>query len=129
MESLFRLLCASRPVLFANEFSQLNLVGPLIICLYYSDAPAVGFMTTFIDDVLVDLSLVLHHVVTFDPLLFLALCYCAGVLLMVRHTCFRCSGHGGVASLVPLTFWCICYLLLLIVELSGLYLEVSDPCS
>ena len=39
--------CASRPISFANEFSQMDLVGPLIICLYSSDAPVLGSMTTF----------------------------------------------------------------------------------
>ena len=39
--------CASRTISFANGFSQTALVGPLIRCLYYSDAPVVGSMTTF----------------------------------------------------------------------------------
>ena len=39
--------CASWPISFANEFHQMDLVGPLIICLYSSDAPVLGSMTTF----------------------------------------------------------------------------------
>ena len=39
--------CDSRTISFANEFSQMAFVGPLTICLYYSDAPVVGSMTTF----------------------------------------------------------------------------------
>ena len=42
--------------------------------------------------------------------------------------CFLCSGHGDVDSLVPLTFWCIFPLSLLMVELIGLELEVSHLC-
>ena len=38
---------AIRPISFADEFSQMALVGPLTRCLYYSDAPVVGSMTTF----------------------------------------------------------------------------------
>ena len=40
--------CASHLISFANEFPQMDLVGPLIICLYYSYAPVVGSMTTFV---------------------------------------------------------------------------------
>ena len=39
--------CASQPISFANEFSQMALVGPLTICLYSSDAPVVGSMAKF----------------------------------------------------------------------------------
>ena len=39
--------CASRPISFANEFYQMALVCPLTRCLYSSDAPVVGSMTTF----------------------------------------------------------------------------------
>ena len=39
--------CASRPIVSANKFSQMDLVGPLIICLYSRDAPVVGSMTKF----------------------------------------------------------------------------------
>ena len=39
--------CAIRPILFANEISQMALVVPLIRGPYYSDAPVVGSMTTF----------------------------------------------------------------------------------
>ena len=39
--------CASRTILFANEFYQMDLVGPLIRCLYSSDSPVVGSITTF----------------------------------------------------------------------------------
>ena len=39
--------CASRKISFANDFSQMVLVGNLIICLYYSDTPVVGSMTKF----------------------------------------------------------------------------------
>ena len=39
--------CNSRPVSFANELSLMDLVIPLIICLYSSDYPVVGSMTTF----------------------------------------------------------------------------------
>ena len=39
--------CASRHISFANESPQMVLVGPLIRCLYYRDAPVVGSMTTF----------------------------------------------------------------------------------
>ena len=63
--------CASRPISFANEFSQMALVGPLIICLYSSDAPVVGSMKNLLDDVPSDLSLVLQHVVLLSPLFFL----------------------------------------------------------
>ena len=38
---------SSRPISFANEFSQMALVGTLIICLYSSDAPVAGSMRTF----------------------------------------------------------------------------------
>ena len=38
---------ASQPISFANEFSQIALVGPLTRCLYSSDAPVVGSMKTF----------------------------------------------------------------------------------
>ena len=104
------------------------LVGPLIICLYYSDAPVVGSMKNLLDDVPADLLLVLQHVAPLAPLLFLALWYYTGVLLVVGHNCFLCSVHGGVASLVPLVCWCIFSLSLLMVELSGLDLEVSALC-
>ena len=33
-----------RHISFANEFSLMALVGPLIRCLYSSDAPVVGSM-------------------------------------------------------------------------------------
>ena len=92
------------------------LVGPLIICLYYSDAPVVGSMKNLLDDVPADLLLVLQHVAPLAPLLLLALSYCTGVLIAVGHTCFLCSGPDGVASLVPLMFWCIFPLFLLMVE-------------
>ena len=39
--------CASRPISFANGFSLITLVGTLNRCLYSSDAPVVGSMTTF----------------------------------------------------------------------------------
>ena len=39
--------CASRLVLFSNEFSHMSLVGPLIRFLYSSDAPVFVSMTTF----------------------------------------------------------------------------------
>ena len=38
--------CASRFISFANEFSHMDIVGTLIICLYSRDAPVVGSMTT-----------------------------------------------------------------------------------
>ena len=38
---------SSRPISFANEFSQMALCGPLIRCLYSSDAPAVGSIKKF----------------------------------------------------------------------------------
>ena len=38
---------ASHPISFTNELSQMVLVGPSIICLYYSDASIVGSMTIF----------------------------------------------------------------------------------
>ena len=60
-----------------------------------------------------------------NPLLFLALCYCNGVFLAVGHTCLLCSGHGGISALVPLNFWCIFPLWMLMVEFSGLDWEVS----
>ena len=90
----------------------------------------------FIDDVPADLSLVLKHVAPLDPLLFLVLWYCTVVLTAVGNTCFLCSGPGGVASLVPLIFWCIFSVFLLMVELSGLewgfyalcsYIPCMDP--
>ena len=34
--------CASRPVSFANNFSQMDFVGPLIRFLYSRDTPVVG---------------------------------------------------------------------------------------
>ena len=37
--------CASRTISFAIKFSQMALVGSLIICLYSRDAPVVGSMT------------------------------------------------------------------------------------
>ena len=39
--------CASWPISFANEFSQMAIVGPLTRCLYSSDAPVVESMTKF----------------------------------------------------------------------------------
>ena len=57
-----------------------------------------------LDDLPEDLSLVLKYVAPLAPLLLLALCYCTGVLPTLGHTCFLCSGSGGVASLV-LFFW------------------------
>ena len=39
-------LCNSRPISFANEFSQISLVGPLIQFLYYRYDPIVGSMNT-----------------------------------------------------------------------------------
>ena len=47
------------------------------------------------------LALVLQHFVALAPLLFPFLLYCTIVLLMLGHFYFLCSGHGGVASLVP----------------------------
>ena len=82
----------------------------------------------FLDDVPADFSLVLQHVTPLAPLLFLALWYCSGVLLVVVHICFVCSGHSGVASLVPWMFWCIFPLSLMIMELSGLDWEVYALC-
>ena len=81
------------------------------------------------DDVPADLSLVLQHLAPLAPLLFLELWYCIGVLIAVGHTYFLCSGHGGVASLVPLIFWCIFSLSLIMVELYGLDCDVSDLCT
>ena len=37
----------SRPISFANKFSQMGLVGPLIRCLYSRGAPVVGSITIF----------------------------------------------------------------------------------
>ena len=87
-----------------------------------------GQQKHFIDDVPADLSLVLQHVALLAPLLFLALWYCTSVLPVVGHTCFLCSDPGSVASLAPLTFWCIFSLLLRMMELSGLDWEVSALC-
>ena len=39
--------CASQQISFENEFSQMDLVGRLIRCLYSSNAPVVGSMKTF----------------------------------------------------------------------------------
>ena len=39
--------CASQPISFANEFTQMALVGLITRCLYSSDAPVVGSMSTF----------------------------------------------------------------------------------
>ena len=82
-----------------------------------------------LDDVPAYLLLVLQHVGPLSPMLFFALWYCAGLLSLVRHTCFLCSGLGGVASLFPLIFWCIISLFLLMIELPGLDWEVSSLCS
>ena len=79
---------ASRTISFANKFPQMDLLGPLIRSMYSS-----GHL---IDDVPADLSRVLQHDATLAPLLFLALWYCTGVLPVVGHTCFLCSGIGGV---------------------------------
>ena len=38
--------CDSRPISFANKLPYMDIVSPLIICLYYRDAPVVGLMTT-----------------------------------------------------------------------------------
>ena len=74
--------------------------------------------------------------VNMDPLLFDELWYCTGVFPAVGHNCFLCSGPGGVASLVPLMFWCVFSLLILMVELYGLdwgfsalwcYIPCLDP--
>ena len=81
-----------------------------------------------LDDVSTDLSLVLQHVAPLAPLVFFALWYCTGVLPAVGHTYFLCSGPYGVALLVPLIFWCIFSLLLLMMELSGLDWEVFAFC-
>ena len=51
------------------------------------------------------------------------------MLLVVGHIYFLFIGHGGVASLVTLTFWCIFPLSLLMVKLSGLDWEVSSFCN
>ena len=45
--TLVQTLCASQPISFENEFYHMSLVDPLIICLYYSDAPVVGSMKKF----------------------------------------------------------------------------------
>ena len=39
--------CAIRPVSYANEFSRMDLFGPLIRFLYSRDAPVVGSMKKF----------------------------------------------------------------------------------
>ena len=109
--------CVSRTIPFANEFSQITLVGPLIRCLYYSYAPVIGSMKNFLDDVPTDLSLVLQRSFILDPLFFPALWYCTGVFLTVGHICFLCSGCG-VPSLV--TFFVYLPLFLLMVDLPGL---------
>ena len=106
----------------------MDLLGPLIRCLYFSNAPVVGSMKNLPDDVSADLLLVLQHVLTLDLLLLLSLLYCNGVLLPEGYTCFLQSGHGGIASLVPF-FWCILPFLLLMVELPRLDLKVSALCS
>ena len=72
---------------------------------------------------------VLQRAALLAPFLFLELWYCTGVLPTSGHTCFLCSDPGGVASLVPLIFWCIFSLLLLMMELSVLDWGVSDICS
>ena len=59
------------------------------------------------------------------PLLFPALWYCTGVLLMVGSNYFLCSGRVGVSSLVTLMFLCISPLSLLMVALPGLDWEYS----
>ena len=38
--------CASRTVSFAIEFFQIDIFGPLIICMYSRDDPVVRSMTT-----------------------------------------------------------------------------------
>ena len=95
---------ASLPILFASEFFQMDLVGPLIRCLYSSDSSVVGSMTTFAWWCSWILFLVLQRPALLDPLLFPALCYCTGVLLAVDHICFLCSFHSSVVSLVPIIF-------------------------
>ena len=62
-----------------------------------------------------DLLMVLQCAVLLVPLLFPALWYFIGVLLAVGHICFLCSGHVSIASLVPLIFWRIFPLSLLMV--------------
>ena len=74
------------------------------------------------------MSLVLQHVAPLAPLVFLVILYCTGVLIVVGLIYSLCSGHGGVASLVSLIFWCIIPLLLMMVELSVLDWEFSAVC-
>ena len=96
---------ASRPISFANKFFQMDLVGPLTIYLYSSDAPVVGSMTTFLDDVPAYLSLVLQHVAILAPLLFLALWYCTGVLPTVVHACFLDWTGKFLLSILRFLVW------------------------
>ena len=112
--------CDSRKISFVNEFSQMTLVRPLIRCLHSSDAPVFGKWLYLLDDAPKYLSLVLQGAALLAPLLLFALYHYTGVLFTVGHTCLLCSGHVGVASLVPFIFWFIFTLLLMIVELSGM---------
>ena len=87
-----------------------------------------GQLKHLIDGVPEYFSLVMQHVTPLAPIAFLVLLYCTGVLLVLVHVYLLCRGHGGVASLVSLIFWCIFPLSLLMVKLSGLDWEVSDIC-
>ena len=81
-----------------------------------------------LDDVPEAFLVVLQHVVPLDPFLFPAIWYCTDVFLVVGHIYFLCSGHGSVTSLVPLIFWFIFPLSLLMAELYGLDWGVSGLC-
>ena len=115
--------CDIQLVSFANKFSQVALVGPLIWCLYSSDALVVGSMTTFAwwFSCIFFASTEMWCAVS---LLIPALWYCTRVLLVVGLISPLCSGDGSVDLLVPLSFWCILTLLLLMLELPGLNWEV-----
>ena len=111
--------CASRPISFANDFFQMALVGPLIRCLYYMDAPVVGSITKY------DLLYPCRSATS------TATCYAIGSTIvpcaLVLYRCVAC----GRSYLFPVywprqccftssfNFLCIFSLFLLMVELSG----------
>ena len=126
---LFPTPCASRTISFSNEFTQMDLVGPLIILLYYSDDPVVGSMTTF---------------AWCCPCKFVAstatCCDICSTLVTCDLVLYRCVAHRR-SYLFPV-YWprrC-CFtssldfleyfsLLLLMMDLSGLDWEISALCS
>ena len=120
--------CDIRKISFANEFSQIDLVRTLIICLYYIDAPVVGSMAT------VDWLCTCRFVASTATCCDIGSTFVTCALVLYRcFACFRSylfpvywpRRYCFTSSFNVLVYFSLLFLMM---ELSGLDWEVSALC-